>query len=375
MIAVAAGLDAPCLDSDADRDLEPTPKKRGGGPRTPEGKERSKRNSLRHGMLAEVIFPDDLAAAIADRTADLVAEFVPATPFEAFLIGEMAKATAKLDRCSEMAIVDLQRVSDRAVLCWDGDRRAYVEDLGARLPRDPARVARALGRTKQGVDWLLERWEGLGEVLQAQGGWDEPQRRLAFDLLGVPAELRDGSLKVPPAADAPGLAGLVDAQVARLREEQEACLIELDEATRSMAAAGMPFEEDAATARLRKYEAAARRALLWALSELRRVRSGSPAPGAGESPRRTGRSRPVRRRTIRRSRRSASTRPSLSPRRIPRHPPSPRRVPSPPEAGSTPTLAKAPVVVVAAGAGRPPAGSRGDLAVVLDVVDAGAAEP
>jgi hypothetical protein len=281
MIAVVAGLDAPGLDQDRDRDRDPEtpPKKRGGGPRTPEGKERSKRNALRHGMLAKQVFPGDMAAAIAARTAELVDEFGPETPYEEWLVGEMAKASTKIDRCGEMAIVDLQRIIDRAGHCWDRDRRGYVEDLGARLAKDPARVAWALEGTKQGADWMLLRWQGLGEVLQARGGWDEAQRRLAFDLLGVPHELRDGSLKVPPEADAEALAGLVKAQVARLREELEESLIDLDEATQAMAAGGMPFEEDAATARLRKYDAASRKAWHWAHAELRRARAGSPRPG------------------------------------------------------------------------------------------------
>ena len=281
MIAVAAGLNAPCLDSDSDSDRVPetTPKKHGGGPRTPEGKERSQRNALRHGMLAEVVFPDDLAAAIANRTAELVDEFVPATPYEAFLVGEMAKATAKLDRCSEMAIVDLQRVQRprRALL---GRRPAGgCRGPRARLPRDPARVAQALGRTQQGVDWLLERWEGLGAVLRAQ-------RRLgrAAAPAGVrPARRAGGAPRRQPQGPARGRRRGAGRAGRRGRSpgcgtSRRRALIELDEATRSMAAAGMPLEEDAATARLRKYEAAARRALLWAHSELRRVRSGHPSP-------------------------------------------------------------------------------------------------
>jgi hypothetical protein len=279
-------IDAPDRPVASDSGLEPeagaTPKKRGGGPKTAAGKESSKRNSLRHGLMARVVLPDDLAAAAAERTAELAAEFLPGSPYEAWLVGEMARAIAKIDRCAELTIVDLQRSIDRAALCWDGDRRAYIEDLGARLPKDPARVARALGATKQGCDWLLERWEGLGEVLQSNGAWDERQRRLAFDLLGVPDELRDGSRKVPPACDAPALAALVAAQVDRLGEEQEATLNALDEATQALAAAGMAIEEDAATRRLRRYEASARRELRWSLAELRRVRA--EFPGAGEFP-------------------------------------------------------------------------------------------
>src|SRR5258707_95790 len=147
MIAVLDPCDAP--------KSEATPaRKRGGGPRTPEGKEQSKRNALKHGLRAKVLLPDDLAAAVADRKTQLNGEFEPRSPYEEWLIDQMATATAQLDRCAELAIVDLGRCSERAVCCWEEDRRQGVEDLGARLPKDPARVKRALARSRQGADWL-----------------------------------------------------------------------------------------------------------------------------------------------------------------------------------------------------------------------------
>ncbi len=98
----------------------------------------------------------------------------------------------------------------------------------------------------------------------------------------MPADLRDGSVKVPPADDAEGLAALVSRQVADLRGRQEDYLDESDEAERGMAAWGMPLEEDPFTARLRKYERGCRGDLNRALAELRKVReeatpAGSPA--------------------------------------------------------------------------------------------------
>src|SRR4051794_26399533 len=70
-------------------------KKRGGGPRTPEGRDASKRNSLKHGLLAESVFPDELADAIARHTDLLKREFAPASPYEELLITRMARAGAK----------------------------------------------------------------------------------------------------------------------------------------------------------------------------------------------------------------------------------------------------------------------------------------
>src|SRR4051812_28163733 len=282
-IASASAKDAPMID-DLERPEAPGPeippapaKKRGGGPRTPEGKEQSKRNALKHGMRAKVLLPDDLAAAVAGRTAELADEFLPGSPYEEWLVGQMALASARLDRCAELAIADLRRSVDRASLCWDDDRRKAVEDLAARLPKDPSRVAQALGRSRQGTDWLIGRWEGLGEALDANGAWDEAQRRLAFDLLGVAPELRNGSAKVPPEGDARGLAALVARQLARLRERREEALDWLDENERAMTASGMPLEEDAPTARVRRYEASCRRAYLSARDELLASREAQPS--------------------------------------------------------------------------------------------------
>src|SRR5262249_7856586 len=144
--------------------------------------------------------------------------------------------------------------------------------LGARLSRDPQRVARALEATKQGAEWSLLHWGGLADVVETNGVWDEAQRRLALDLLGVPHVLRNGNLVLPAEDDTAGLAELAESEMARLRERIENRLVPLDAATQMMAAAGMPYEEDKLTARLRKYEAAARRENAAALAELRRVR-------------------------------------------------------------------------------------------------------
>ena len=280
MIASPDRLEAPPPANEV-----PVPRPRSGGPRTPEGKERSRRNAMKHGLRARVILPDDLAAAVAERTALLRDEFEASTEYEEWLVGEMARAMARLDRCAEMAVADLRRCVDRAALCWEDDRKKAVEDLAARLPKEPSRVVRALRQSRQGADWLLERWEGLDESLRSLGGWDEAQRRLAFDLLGVPLELRLGSTRVPPPADAEGLAGLIRREVARLRDDRDAVLDELDDAERSMAVLGMPLDEDATTARLRRYEASCRRAMNWAHSELRRLKSdASPAPKTPAEP-------------------------------------------------------------------------------------------
>src|SRR5262249_7106353 len=151
-------------------------------------------------------------------------------------------------------------------------RRNRIEELGSKLANDPARIANALRNTRHGADWLIERWEALGEILQNTGSWDEAQHRLAFDLLGIPLDLRNGSTRVPSRTDAKGRAVVVDRELGRLRKSREESLDELDDAERGMTLAGMPMDEDAASARLRRYEASCRRAWNWAHKELQRLR-------------------------------------------------------------------------------------------------------
>ncbi len=250
----------------------PAAPRRGGGPKTPDGKLRSRRNALRHGLCSKEVLPDDLAEVVERRTAELVAEFQPRTPYEAFLVRQMALATARLDRCAEMTILDIRRVRRRARLIWDHDRRIAIEDLGAKLAKDPVRVVQALRGCKQGADWLIER---LGAAGADRGEHRRLGRRPApagARPAGPARGAAPGDAMLPAPGDAEGLCELAAAQVAMLRQDRAAILDELDESERLLALGGMPLEEDAPTARLRKYEASCRRAFHAARAELLRLR-------------------------------------------------------------------------------------------------------
>jgi hypothetical protein len=225
---------------------------RSGGPRTPEGKAQSRRNSSKYGLRAKVVFPDELAALIDQRHLELRAQFLPSTSYEDVMVWDMAFNSAQIERCAALGVIDLERVIDRAEKVWDLDRRDEVEDLGARLAVDPARVAQRLSKTRQGADWLISRWVALGGLVREFGHLQESQRQLAFDMLGVAPILRSGTPLVPAADDAPGLLRLIDREIERLRTSQVLHLNALDTAAREMVLAGTPLVEDKHTARLRR---------------------------------------------------------------------------------------------------------------------------
>ncbi len=248
--------------------VECPPRKRGGGPKTEEGKRTSRRNALKDGTRAKVVLPPEMEAAARVRQQEIADHFKADGPYDHWLVGRMAFASVQLDRCQQMTLEDLAHTIRRAELFWDDDRNQHAVDLAARLPRDPQRVAIRLRQTRQGAQWLIDQWEDLGSALEVNETWDEDQRRIAFDMLGVHPALRDGFRRVPEPSNRAGLVALVEREVDRLREQQEHALDELDQYEQMLAASGMPIHESATTKRLRKYETAIKREWKQAHDEL-----------------------------------------------------------------------------------------------------------
>ena len=69
------------------------------GPRTPEGKLRSSRNALRHGLTAaSPVLPTEDAAAFETHRRQFLDEYQPASPTETQLVHELADTSWRLNR-------------------------------------------------------------------------------------------------------------------------------------------------------------------------------------------------------------------------------------------------------------------------------------
>ena len=87
------------------------------GPKTPEGKAKSRRNGLQHGLTATTCMLDDEdPRALLDLLADIREKFDPQDTDEDFLIERMAKARCRYNRIMpiEAAIFNLRLVVDKA---------------------------------------------------------------------------------------------------------------------------------------------------------------------------------------------------------------------------------------------------------------------
>ena len=232
------------------------------GPRTPSGKNASRQNSCRHGLAGSggVVCPADRAKVEA-RAASLREEFRPESEFERTLVEQMAVDSIRMDRCRESYQVLCQDQADRAALCWDEDRRAEAEEIASRLGWDPSRSQSRLEQGRHGCELLIDRWEGLGRILREVGIWDDSQRSLALDLLGVPIELRAGTTAVDPpegaALDAKAFRlGVVEGELDRLRNRKAKAFDLLDEHDRESAEAGIAAELSKPLRLLDRYESA-----------------------------------------------------------------------------------------------------------------------
>jgi hypothetical protein len=269
--------------TDAWNGAEVPPRKRGGGVRTEAGKANSRRNALKDSLRAKVVFTPDMAARIVERTRIFTEQFQPRNDYEHMLIYDMAIAKAKLDRCQELAIEDYSRCVWRAFDFWDDDREARALDIAKHLERFPERTVRALRSCKKGAELMISYWSGLADAARTNGGWDEAQQRLAYDLLAVRRELRSGSTRLPLGGGKEALIAFAEEQIVKLEDRIELVLEACHTAERDEAVVGIFYVEDAATKKLRKDESRARSDYNKAYGMLLAGRAEAEAPAGGKA--------------------------------------------------------------------------------------------
>src|SRR5579883_2935597 len=159
------------------------------GPKTQEGKDRSRGNALKHGLRAEVIpLPDEDPAEIQARSDAWNDYYKPRTPAEQHLVNECVRATLLSDRCDRSHAAALCKRVGEAQKKWEEAREDEVEAFKSIFKERPGEAVRGLWRSAHGCRSLLARWRALGESLRAKGSGPEDQCNEAVRLLGYRQE-------------------------------------------------------------------------------------------------------------------------------------------------------------------------------------------
>src|SRR3954454_8218688 len=170
------------------------------GPRTEAGKKSASLNSYKHGLCAKTLaLPSEDAALLQEKLDHWVEHYEPATPGECELIEMAVSASVQRDRSRRYLTAALTEQVLSAEKRWDEAREDEVLALVKLLDQEPGAAVARLKRTGHGCRWLIARWKGLAERLEAPesegGGWGPADCLEAIRLQGhfADPEHLDGS--------------------------------------------------------------------------------------------------------------------------------------------------------------------------------------
>lgn len=162
------------------------------GPKTPEGKERSRRNALKHGLRAETLtLPNEDPVSVQARVDDWFAYYQPTSPAAEHLTRQCVRYTLLADRVDAYQTALLTRQVREAEHDFELQTQEEIERLVALRQVDPASAVRQLKQSAPGCRFLRDRWKQLGDRLATRGFWDDAERFEVLWNLGFSAEPAD----------------------------------------------------------------------------------------------------------------------------------------------------------------------------------------
>jgi len=274
------------------------------GPKTPEGKLKSRANSLKHGLTgAGIVLPHEDVEAIDARFETIAAEMKPRTELARQLVSRIALLTVKLDRSAEHEARSIAHKMRQAEAKFEDARLAEMENYYSWIAAEPATNARRLRTSPEGVQRLRSVLVDLRADLAHPEGhrWDWQRCEQLHHMLGlrpcdvpfsrarVLSDAIDGNFRNLNQSDGgdldikarqvwavDALVALIDDEIARLddlhaRFDHEGLALD-----RAEAAQRALFDASREAVLARKYEAASERGLYRAIKEFREIQGDLP---------------------------------------------------------------------------------------------------
>ena len=142
------------------------------GPKSVEGKARSRMNALKHGLCAETVtLPTEYAQAYEDHIGAWMNDWKPPTETRRFLVERAAVAAWRLNRCVRVESTRLSARVHEAFHVWDTARSVDI-DLHVNLfPMRPANSINKLEQTQGGIQRLIHLWLNVKDAIEEPDGW------------------------------------------------------------------------------------------------------------------------------------------------------------------------------------------------------------
>jgi hypothetical protein len=144
------------------------------GPRTAEGKARSRMNALTHGLRAEeVVIPTEDATEFAEFLAAWIADWNPPTMARRQLVEHAAVAAWRLKRCVRLESSRIGLRIKTAHDIWDASMDKTLDDIVEGFGDDPAGCVEKLRSTCAGVSRLFDLWAGIEGAAASPESWSD----------------------------------------------------------------------------------------------------------------------------------------------------------------------------------------------------------
>jgi hypothetical protein len=161
------------------------------GPTSESGKERSRENSLKHGLSGQgIVIAEVDQAEVERRKTVLLQEMAPKSMMGAILVGQMATLSVRMERGAEQSFAAVASRARNAASDFDDARYQRAEDLLLGLGENPRGNLRRLLKMPEGIELMIQSWNDLRSDLNREGKplWTAAHLVEAAGLLGIREE-------------------------------------------------------------------------------------------------------------------------------------------------------------------------------------------
>src|SRR4029077_18457647 len=168
------------------------------GPRTMEGKMKSRRNALKHGLASEgKVLPIEDTQNYIERLAKWSSEVKPQCDMEQYQLESAVFATVQLDRCKRHEQAESKRRRRAAQKKWEKTQNKRIERCLEGWSPQPAECLEKLEEFARGCLWILAQWDDLCQSLEDNDCWTGEDAWRAMRLLGwAPEMFHEGNAQV-----------------------------------------------------------------------------------------------------------------------------------------------------------------------------------